>query len=231
MAELTLEIARKMLDAAGFPDAAILASNDLDETLIQSLKVQGAKINIWGVGTKLATAYDQPALGGVYKLGAVRDPHNSHWQPKLKLSEQRAKISIPGILQVRRFRSETDAVADAIFEEERSPIRPVTIADPLDPTRRRTIPENTPSHDLLVPIFRRGRRVYELPALAQVRQHAADELSRFHAGVKRFVNPHRYPVGLEERLFELKTRLILTERAASSASPPPVKQAASGNPR
>src|SRR5262249_8289057 len=101
LAYLSVE-ARKLLDQAGLKDAVIVASNDLDEHLIASLKQQGAAIDVWGVGTKLVTAYDQPALGGVYKLCALRLP-NGNWQPKLKLSEEAAKITTPGVLNVRRF--------------------------------------------------------------------------------------------------------------------------------
>ena len=208
--------ARKVLDAAGFPRARIVASNELDEHLVTSLKEQGAAISSWGVGTRLVTAHDDPALGGVYKLSAVREP-GAAWRPKVKLSEQPIKTSIPGILQVRRFRSGNESVADAIYDEERRPSGGVTIVDPLDPTRRRTIPEDTPSADLLVPIFRAGRRVYEPPPLDELRRRSTEELSRFHAGVKRFVNPHRYPVGLERALHDLRTQLMLQarERAAS----------------
>lgn len=107
LAYLSIE-ARRLLDQAGFHDAQIVASNDLDENVIQSLNEQSAKIDIWGVGTKLATAYNQPALGGVYKLCAIRKP-GQDWQPKLKLSEQSAKISTPGITQVRRFSDKGNA--------------------------------------------------------------------------------------------------------------------------
>jgi nicotinate phosphoribosyltransferase len=203
--------ARKDLDAAGFPKARVVASNELDEYLVTSLKDQGAGISSWGVGTRLVTAHDDPALGGVYKLSAVREPGTA-WRPKVKLSEQTIKTSIPGILQVRRFRSGNESVADAIYDEEHCPRGAVTIVDPLDPTRRRTIPEDTPFADLLVPIFRAGRRVYHPPPLDDLRRRVADELSRFHAGVKRFVNPHRYPVGLERDLHELRTQLILEAR-------------------
>lgn len=220
LAYLSIE-ARKMLDAAGFQSAVIGASNDLDEHLIASLKEQGAKIDLWGVGTRLITAFDQPALGGVYKLTALR-PHGGSWIYRIKVSEQTAKTSTPGMLQVRRFEG-----ADMIFDELAGEPSNV-IVDPLDLTRRRQIPKGAKHHDLLVPIFRKGQRVYELPSIEQIRAHRTAELSRFHAGVKRFENPHRYPVGLEERLFDRKTRLILTERAASSASPPPVKNAARG---
>lgn len=207
LAYLSIE-ARKILDAAGFPKAVIAASNELDEYLIASLKDQGAKIDVWGVGTRLITAYDQPALGGVYKLSALR-PHGGTWQHRIKVSEQAIKTSNPGMLQVRRFED-----ADMIFDQLAGEPSHV-IVDPLDLTRRRVIPEGVPHHDLLVPIFRRGQRVYELPSIEQIRVHRSKELSHFHAGVKRFVNPHRYPVGLEKGLFDLKTRLILEARGAA----------------
>jgi nicotinate phosphoribosyltransferase len=199
--------ARKMLDAAGFPKAVIAASNELDEHLISSLKDQGAKIDMWGVGTKLITAYDQPALGGVYKLSALR-PQGRDWQYKIKVSEQAIKTSNPGRLQVRRFRD-----ADMIFDELAGEPSHVII-DPLDLTRRRAVPENAEYHDLLVPIFRGGKRVYELPSIEEIRARRVAELESFHPGVKRFVNPHRYPVGLEKGLFDLKTRLVLEARGA-----------------
>ncbi len=120
LAYLSIE-ARKILDAAGLADAAILASNDLDERLIESLKQQGATIAVWGVGTKLVTAYDQPALGGVYKLGAIQDDAGA-WHHKLKLSEQTAKTSTPGVQQVRRFfHADGSADGDAIFDELTGP--------------------------------------------------------------------------------------------------------------
>jgi nicotinate phosphoribosyltransferase len=199
--------ARKMLDEAGFQNARILASNELDEHLVASLKEQGAQISGWGVGTRLVTGHPDAALGGVYKLTAVRRP-GEPWQPKVKLSEQPIKTSIPGVLQARRFFGDGEAVADVIYDEGMAPSGAITMVDPLDPTRRRTLPADTPAQDLLAPIFRAGRRVYDPPPLAEVRRRAADELSRFHSGVKRFVNPHRYPVGLERGLNDLRTRLI-----------------------
>ncbi len=207
LAYLSKEV-RKVLDAAGFPNAVIAASNELDEHLIASLKEQGAKINVWGVGTKLITGWDQPALGGVYKLSALR-PHGRDWQYRIKVSEQAIKTSNPGMLQVRRFED-----ADMIFDQlAGEPTR--VIVDPLDLTRRRKIAATAPFQDLLLPIFRRGERVYELPTLDQIRARRAAELERFHPGVKRFVNPHQYPVGLEKKLFDLKTRLILEARGAA----------------
>ena len=212
LAWLSIE-ARRILDAGGFPDAKILASNDLDEHIINSLKEQGARINVWGVGTKLATAYDQPALGGVYKLSAQRDGRG-RWQYKLKLSEQAAKISTPGVLQVRRYRSPAggEYIADAIYDEELGLADPATIVDPLDPTRRRLIEPDAAHEDLLVPVFRAGKLVYDIPTLDAVRARAQQQLAGFHAGIKRFVNPHQYPVGLERRLHDLKTELILKAR-------------------
>ncbi|HLJ73100.1 MAG TPA: nicotinate phosphoribosyltransferase [Thermoanaerobaculia bacterium] len=205
LAYLSIE-ARKMLDAAGFPNAAIAASNELDEHLIASLKDQGARINVWGVGTKLITAYDQPALGGVYKLSALR-PHGGQWQYRIKISEQAIKTTNPGMLQVRRFND-----ADMIFDELAGEPTNV-IVDPLDLTRRRAV-TSSKFEDLLVPIFRKGKRVYELPTIEEIRKRRAAQLDRFHPGVKRFVHPHRYPVGLEKNLFDLKTRLILEARGA-----------------
>ena len=210
LAWLSIE-ARKILDAGGFPKAQIVASNDLDEHIIASLKEQGATINVWGVGTKLVTAYDQPALGGVYKLGAIRGD-DGRWRYKVKLSEQAIKVSTPGIQQVRRFQTGTEFTCDAIFDVETGVTQTITVVDPLDGTRRKHIESDTPFEDLLVPIYREGQLVYQVPALTEVRQRAKDQLAKFHAGVKRFVNPHQYPVGLELGLHDLKTNLILEAR-------------------
>jgi len=203
--------ARRMLDEAGFPKAVIVASNDLDEHTIRSLKDQGAKVNVWGVGTRLITAYDQPALGGVYKLAAIR--RGGHWEHRIKLSEQTVKISTPGMLQVRRFDDGREAVGDMILDELTGP-QSLTMVDPSDMTRRKSFPPSLPSRDLLVPVFRGGKRVIDLPSLHAIREHRSADLARFHDGIKRFENPHRYPVGLEKNLFELKTKLILQMRGA-----------------
>jgi nicotinate phosphoribosyltransferase len=210
LAYLSIE-ARKILDAGGFNKAAILATNDLDEHIIASLKEQGATIAVWGVGTKLVTAYDQPALGGIYKLAAVRSP-GAPWQYKVKLSEQAVKISTPGIQQVRRFRNADEFIADAIYNSEHSIPENCTIVDPLDLARRRQIPAGTASEDLLVPIYRKGVLAYKSPPLDQIRQRTREQLATFHGGIKRFLNPHQYPVGLELGLQELKTRLIFEAR-------------------
>lgn len=203
--------ARRILDAAGLADAAILASNDLDEELIESLKRQGATIHVWGVGTRLATGWGDPALGGVYKLTAVREP-GEPWQYKVKLSEQSVKISNPGVQQVRRFTWDGRFLADMIFDQGLGIAEPPTIVDPADLTRRKALPAGAAGEDLLVPVFRRGERVYDPPPLDAVRRRVADQLAGLHGGIKRFVNPHLYPVGLEHQLFDLKTRLVLEAR-------------------
>jgi len=210
LAYLSIE-ARKILDEGGFPDAKIVASNDLDEKIIHSLKEQGARIDVWGVGTHLVTAYDQPALGGVYKLSAIRRPPGD-WEFKIKLSEQTVKVSNPGIQQVRRFHDGGENLADVIFDVGAPPGPGWVMVDPLDMTRQKKVPPGTAFHDLLVPVFRGGRRVYDPPDVHAARQYARQDLTRFHAGVKRFVNPHQYPVGLEQSLYERKTELILQAR-------------------
>ncbi|HXK08052.1 MAG TPA: nicotinate phosphoribosyltransferase [Vicinamibacteria bacterium] len=210
LAWLSIE-ARRILDEAGLQSARIVASNDLDEHLIASLKEQGARIDMWGVGTRLVTGGDQAALGAVYKLGAVRPPGRP-WQHRVKVSEQAAKTSNPGVQQVRRFTGPAGFVADVIFDEETGlPASPVVV-DPLDPTRRKRLPAGTPGGDLLVPVVRAGRPVYEPPPLEATRARSLDQIGRFHAGIRRFVNPHQYPVGLSLELHELKTRLVLEAR-------------------
>ncbi len=208
--------ARKILDEGGFPDAVIVGSNDLDEHVIASLKEEGARINVWGVGTKLATAYDQPALGGVYKLSCVRSDGGA-WINKVKLSEQAIKVSTPGILQARRFRQGDRFVADAVYDETLGIADGCTIVDPMNMTRRKPVPAGTPCRDLLVPVFRGGEPVYEVPSVHEARERARTELAGFHASIKRRVNPHEYPVGLEARLHDMKTQLILQARGVNGA--------------
>jgi len=210
LAYLSIE-ARKILDEAGFPDTAILASNDLDEHIITSLKQQEATVSIWGVGTRLATAYDQPALGGVYKLSAIREA-DQPWHYKVKLSEQANKISNPGIQQVRRFYTGEEPMADMIFDVNHDPKPPNILVDPIDPTRRKNTVRATSSEDLLIPIFRQGKQVYDPPPVTAVRDRTLAQLNRFHDGVKRLANPHQYPVGLEQNLFNMRNKLILEAR-------------------
>ncbi|MDB5261500.1 MAG: nicotinate phosphoribosyltransferase [Adhaeribacter sp.] len=202
---------RRLLDEAGLPNVSIVASNDLDEYLIQSLKLQGARIDTWGIGTKLVTAYDQPALGGVYKLAALRAA-NGAWEYKLKLSEQLVKISTPGILQVRRYFSSDGFVADMIYSHEQ-PLPPfATMIDPADVTRRRTLPINHSFEELLVPIFIAGKQVYDEPELEAIQNRTKQQVMQLHESIRRFLNPHLYPVGLEEQLFNKKMEIILNIR-------------------
>jgi nicotinate phosphoribosyltransferase len=208
-------LARSILDQAGFKTTKIIASNDLDEHVIGSLNEQGALIDIWGVGTKLVTAFDQPALGGVYKLGAIRSG-TGPWQKKVKLSEQAVKVSNPGSLQVRRFEDQAGYVADMIYDElDRDP-RSRTIVDIADVTIQKKIPDSAKYHDLLVPIFRHGNLQYRRPPIDEIRSLAQTELDHFYKGVKRLLNPHVYPVGLELGLHEAKSRLIQEARKTNS---------------
>ena len=205
-------VARGILDQAGFNRTQIMASNDLDEHVIASLNEQGAMIDLWGVGTKLVTAFDQPALGGVYKLGAIRSG-NGPWERKVKLSEQAAKVSNPGSLQVRRFEDHREYLADMIYDELEGAPTGRTIVDIADVTIHKKVPGSARYHDLLVPIFRRGNLVYERPSIHETRALAQSELGRFYTGVKRLLNPHIYPVGLELGLYEIKSRLMQEARS------------------
>lgn len=206
LAYLSIE-ARKILDAAGFHKAVIVASNDLDEHIVASLKQQNATIGMWGVGTKLATGDDQPALGGVYKLAAVKTP-DGQWDYKVKVSEQAIKVSTPGVLQVRRFQQPGEFVADVMYDETLGIPAKCVMIDPMNDTRHRSIPTGTEYTDLLVPIFRKGKLVGQLPDIHAVRERARSQLAMLHDGVKRFMNPHQYPVGLESSLHRLKTDLV-----------------------
>jgi nicotinate phosphoribosyltransferase len=203
--------ARRLLDDAGFPKAVIVASNDLDERTIHSLKDQGATIAVWGVGTRLATGHDQAALGGVYKLSAIKQPHQP-WKHCVKLSEQALKTSNPGILQTRRFRVGEEFIGDMIYDEILGLPEVPLMVDPLDMTRRKHFPQDAVSSDLLVPIMRRGRMIYQLPPISERRALATRQLQSFHAGITRFDHPHQYPVGLEAQLHAAKTDIILQAR-------------------
>jgi nicotinate phosphoribosyltransferase len=206
LADLSIR-SRELLDAAGLQDTTIIASNELDETVISELKRQGAQINVWGVGTNLVTGESQPALNGVYKLSALRQPGEA-WKYKLKLSEQMLKVSNPGILQVRRYSSHRTNLADVIYDVNADMTNDCHVVDPLDPVQQKTLKKGLDSKDLLVPIFRAGKRVYELPSLPEIRAKTQDELRHFNIGIKRFLNPHKYFVGMEKTLYQLKVSLI-----------------------
>ena len=205
--------ARAILDDAGFPAARIIASNELDEHLIASLKDQEAAIDFWGVGTKLVTAYDQPALGGVYKLSAVRQP-GGEWEPRIKVSEQTAKVTIPGVLGVRRYFDDTGRPAgDMIHDISHPPADEPMMIDPADSTRRKRFSAGQRFEELLVPVVRGGERVYELPELTAIQERAREQLALLDPSVRRFLNPHSYPVGLERGVHALRMRLIVLARA------------------
>ncbi len=208
--------ARKMLDEAGFEDTKIVASNDLDENIITSLRIQEARIDVWGIGTRLVTAYDQPALGAVYKMSAIRNAKGG-WDYKIKLSEQALKINNPGIQQVRRFytheNGEASLMADMLYDTQTPLGNKHKIIDPMDPMRRKMIkPDGLAHEELLVPVFREGKQVYTSPDMHTLRETTIQSLAKLPAGVKRFVNPHSYPVGLEEKLYKTKTDLVLKLR-------------------
>ncbi|PKQ20347.1 MAG: nicotinate phosphoribosyltransferase [Actinobacteria bacterium HGW-Actinobacteria-6] len=202
--------AREILDRAGFGHVKIYASNELDEYLIESLKDQGAAIDVWGVGTRLVTAEGSPALGGVYKLSAVREPGGA-WEPRIKVSEQTAKVTMPGILQVRRFTRDGRFDGDMIYSVAQAPGPDCTMVDPEDSTRRKAFC-GEPAEELLQPVVRAGVLVAETPPITAARERAATQLAMLDPGVKRFLNPHGYPVGVELQLHDLRTRLILKAR-------------------
>ena len=208
LAHLSAE-ARRMLDEAGFPDARVVASNDLDEILINSLFEQGAKIDVFGVGTRLVTAFDQPALGGVYKLGACRDD-SGVWHEAIKLSEQPIKISNPGVLQVRRLRQHGELVGDIIYDSEHGLGAP-TLHDIEDPTKLPWTPVFDASEDLLVTGMDRGELVGGSTLIA-ARERAAAELGQLSVRTRRFLNPQPFPVGLDPHVHARKQELIARAR-------------------
>lgn len=206
LAQLSIE-SRKLLDAVGFVDTHIVASNELDEVVISELKRQGAKISMWGVGTNLVTGKECSALDGVYKLSAIKE-NRGKWKYVLKLSEQLAKVSNPGILQIRRFIKNGLYVGDLIYDEQLGMHPPYENVDLFDPTKRLIIDSAAQSADLLVPIFKKGKKVYKDPHIVTIRQKVQQELTALPVGVKRFLNPHVYPVMMERHLNDLKVKLM-----------------------
>ena len=203
------QTARKMLDDAGYPDCKIIASNALDEYIIRDIIMQGAQIDIFGVGERLITSRSEPVFGGVYKLAAVWD--GDKMQPKIKLSENVEKITIPAFKQVYRLfeRKSGKAIADVItlHEEEIDDTKPLVIFDPEHTWKRKTITDFT-SEKLLVKIFDKGKLVYTPPTLTNVKKHCAAEIDRLWDEVKRFENPHRYYVDLSEPLWKVRAELL-----------------------
>ena len=215
LAYLSIE-ARRMLDEAGFADTKIVASNDLDEYTISSLREQGARIDTWGVGTRLDTCFDQPALGAVYKLTAICEPGG--WRYPIKLSEHSAKISIPGVLGVRRFVDGAGIFrADMIYDEDLpTPPDGDVIVDPADALHMRAIERGWRAQEIVEPAMRSGLRVRPSPTLDEIRARAREQVGSLHPAIRRLLNPHIYPVGLEMRLHERRSALVLEHRRAQT---------------
>ncbi|WP_202079927.1 nicotinate phosphoribosyltransferase [Caldalkalibacillus salinus] len=200
--------ARKQLDEAGFPEAIIVASSDLDEYLIRELKGQGAKIDAWGVGTNLITSKDSPALGGVYKL--VAEEEEGVLQPKIKVSENPEKVTTPAYKKVVRFydKNTKKALVDLVMlEEEQIPDKDFIAFDPVNTWKKKKV-HNFEAQELLVPIFKEGKLVYDLPSLDDIQAYTKEQKQRFSPEIRRLVNPHVYHVDLSEPLWELKRDLL-----------------------
>ncbi|MGC6509652.1 MAG: nicotinate phosphoribosyltransferase [Myxococcota bacterium] len=211
MADLSKH-ARKILDDAGFHNAKIVASDSLDELKLEMLKSRGAQIDVWGVGTNLVTARDQPALGGVYKLAAVREPGGA-WEPKIKLSNTPIKVSNPGIQQIRRYyRQDGRPLADMIYDELKGPSKSPTIRLFDANATSQSIELGTPYKDMLESVVISGSRVKNSPDIHHIRSHAKAQLASFDSGVRRFHNPTTYPVGLENQLHSEKMMLFRAHR-------------------
>ena len=204
--------ARKMLDEAGYSDAIISASNDLDENLIASLKAQGACITSWGVGTNLITSESQPSFGGVYKLAATYSDEGQ-WVPKIKLSENSEKITNPGNKQIYRIieKDSGKVFADYIaLEEERfSEAEDLVLFDPIDTWKKSTLKGGSyEMRPLLVPIFLGGKLVYNCPSVEEIKAHCKKEQESLWEECRRLTNPHAVHVDLSDKLYEMKKGLL-----------------------
>ena len=205
--------ARKMLDDAGFPDAVISASNDLDEYLIDSLKIQGAAITSWGVGTNLITSKDCPSFGGVYKLAAIKDRYTGKFIPKIKLSENTEKVTNPGNKTIQRiYDKETGKIiADLIclVDEEFDEKNSLLLFDPIETWKKTHLAPGTYTmRELLVPIFKNGECVYESPKVMDIREYCKKEQEALWDESRRLVNPHEIHVDLSNELWHMKAQLL-----------------------
>lgn len=203
--------ARKMLDDAGFPDAKICASSDLDEYLISSLKAQGAKIDIWGVGTNLITSRDCPSFGGVYKLSGVWETEG--FVPKIKVSENPKKITNPGNKTIYRiYQKDTHMLrADVIslVSEQIDSSKELLLFDPVSTWKKTKLAPNTfEVRELLVPIFKNGKLVYQSPSLMDIQSYCTQEKESLWEESRRLVNPNEIYVDLSQGLFALKNQLL-----------------------
>lgn len=205
--------AYKMLSDAGFEDAIISASSDLDEYLIDSLKTQGAKINSWGVGTNLITSKDCPAFGGVYKLAAIKNKEDEEFIPKIKLSENSEKVTNPGNKTIFRIydketgkiRADLICLADETFDTSKDMI----IFDPVETWKKTKIKSGTYTlRELLVPVFEKGRCVYTSPSVMEIRDICAREKETLWDETLRLVNPHEVYVDLSDKLYRIKSDLL-----------------------
>lgn len=204
--------ARIMLDEAGFKDAIISASSDLDENLIASLKLQGAKITLWGVGTKLITSDGSPSFGGVYKMSAESN-EDGEFIPKIKLSNNPAKVTIPGIKKIYRiYDKNTNKIkADLITldEEVIDESKPLVLFDHIATWKKMTLkPGQYYVRPLLEPVFVDGKCVYTSPKTMEIRDYCKEELKSLWDEHKRLKNPHIVPVDLSEKLYDLRKKLI-----------------------
>ena len=200
--------AREMLDEAGFPEALICASNDLDEYLIRDLKQQGARIDLWGVGTKLITSADRSAFGGVYKMNALQT--QGQLAPKIKLSDNPVKVTLPGRQELYRlYDAQGMAVADliALDDEVIDPNRPLTIFDPQDTWKRMTLSGFT-AKKLLAPFIRGGQPVGALPTLRQIQEYRARDEQTIWEQHLRLVNPAAFKVDWSDKLWQLRHRML-----------------------
>ena len=213
MAYLTQQ-ARKMLDEAGWTECTITCSNSLDEYLIKDLLQQGASIDSFGVGERLITARSEPVFGGVYKLVAVERP-DGEIVPKIKISENVQKITVPHFKKIYRFygRDNGKALADylALSDETVDDRKDLTIFDPNNTWKRKTL-TNFTARELLVPVFRGGKLVYDLPDLEEIRAYCAQQLDTLCDEVKRFENPHGYYVDLSQKLWDIRNDLLINAR-------------------
>ncbi|WP_297778688.1 nicotinate phosphoribosyltransferase [Blautia sp.] len=205
--------AYKMLDEAGFGDAIISASSDLDEYLIESLKSQGAKINSWGVGTNLITCQDNPAFGGVYKLAAIKNAEDEDFVPKIKVSENVEKVTNPGNKtiyriydkQTKKIRADLICLANETFDPEEDMI----IFDPMATWKKTKIAGGSyVLRELLVPVFQKGECVYTSPSVMEIRDICQKELNTLWDETRRFVNPQEVYVDLSDKLFKIKSDLL-----------------------
>lgn len=205
---------RRILDAAGWTECKIIASNSLDEYLIRDLTLQGACIDAYGVGERLITSKSSPVFGGVYKLCAVEND-NGEIIPKIKLSENVGKITTPHFKKIYRLRGKTTGKAEAdllcLYDETIDENQPIELFDPEYTWKRKTLEDFT-AEELLVPIFTGGKQVYELPTIEEIREHCKKEINGMWEEVLRFENPHNYYVDLSEKLWTIKDEMIKSKR-------------------